>query len=97
MTGYDICPQILCQSTGICHVYSVGTCYMCGAGAVDCETKHYIYDEDCTVRERVWLCAAHHPTTQDEHTALEIQDQENEDFWRDNNGEEMMTTHDDED
>jgi len=84
MTGYKICPQRLCQATGLCHVYPVGTCYTCGDKAVVCDTKHYIYDEDCTVRERIWLCAAHHPKTEEE-----VQDQENEEVWQDNNGEEI--------
>ena len=89
MTGYETCPQPLCQCTGRCHVYPVGTCYECGDKAVACDTKHYIYDEDCTVRERIWLCAAHHPSDAEAHNAWEVEDQENEEVWQDNNGEEI--------
>jgi len=83
MSGCETCPQMLCQSTGLCHVAQVGTCYDCGnPKVVKCDTKHYIYDDDCTVRERVWLCSKHHHDEDED-------DQEREEIWNENNGEEI--------
>lgn len=90
--GYTCCPQLECQSGCMCVPHPLGTCYVCGKDAEPCESAHYIYDETCCERERVYLCADHHhPHSSDNHAAELEAEKELEDMWKDNEGVEIGT------